>query len=108
MHNIKTVILDRIPCWYEVTFRPTMGIVLRIHTDFAKGAKPIPDDAPILECFKQDFDFKSFGGEFGKDFGYENSLKFMDQSGQFLEYHVPACLCRKLSDTKCWKCEGTG
>ena len=108
MHNIKTVIMDRIPCWYELSWRPAVGVILRIHQEFATGVKPIRQDAPILESFKADFGFKEFGGEFGKDLGYEHSLKFLGQVGQFLEYHVPASLCRKLSDVKCWKCEGTG
>ena len=108
MDHIKTVIMDRIPCWYELSWRPEVGVILRIHQEFATGIEPIQQDAPILESFKSDFGFNEFGGEFGKDLGYENSLKFLGQVGQFLEYHVPACLCRKISDQDCIFCDGTG
>jgi len=108
LSHMRNIVSSRIPCWYELSWRPVIGIILRIHQDFATGINPIPQDSLILEHFKKDFGFKEFGGEFGKDFGYEHSLKFLGQVDQFLEYHVPACLCRKLSDVKCRGCEGTG
>ncbi|HEY4509030.1 MAG TPA: hypothetical protein VJC13_01960 [Candidatus Paceibacterota bacterium] len=100
------IVRDRIPCWYELSFRAAVGIVLRIHQDFATNATPIQPSAPIVQQFKRDFGFKKFGGVFGHDLGYEHSLKFLGQVGQFLEYHIPASLCRKVTTKLCRRCKG--
>jgi hypothetical protein len=99
---------ERIPCWYELTFRPVIGIVLRIHEDFVRAAKPIPRNSPIVAHFKEQLGFQKFGATFGKDFGYEHALKWLCQSGEFLEYRIPAALCRKVTDEKCRQCAGSG
>ena len=71
LEDIKSILFERMPCWYELSWREQLGVggmALRIHKDFASGVKPIPKDAPIVEHFKRDFGFTKFGREFGKDF----------------------------------------
>lgn len=109
INDIKIVKYHNIPCWYELSWRPVVGIVLRIHKDFASYAnsKPIPKNSPILVSYKKNFRFKKFGEKFGEDLGFEGSIKFLGQSGEFLEYQIPMSLCRKLGE-KCKRCKGTG
>lgn len=111
MEDIKSILFERMPCWYELSWREQLGVggmVLRIHKDFASGVKPIPKDAPIVEHFKRDFGFTKFGREFGKDFGFEDSLKFLGEAGEFLEYSIPTPLVRKPTGKTCRSCKGTG
>jgi hypothetical protein len=55
----------------------------------------------------QNFGFKTFNGEFGKDLGFEGSLKFLGERDGFQEYLVPTPLVRNLGGD-CPQCEGTG
>ena len=99
---------ERVPCWYELSWRQRKGIVLRIHKDFANSVKPVSTDAPIINHFKMEFGFTEFSGQFGKDFGFQNSLKFLGMSKGFLEYLIPTPLVRKLTSRTCRYCKGTG
>ena len=108
MREYKSVSCDRIPCWYELSWRPKLGIVLRIHQDFVKNTKPITSNAPIVKQFKKDFGFVEFGPILGEDFGFERILKFLGNKNQFLEYQIPVTVCKKTTDDACSSCEGSG
>lgn len=99
---------ERIPCWYDLVWRRREGIILRIHSDFIAKSVPIKSNAPILDQYKNDFEFSSFGCEFGKDFGFQNCLRFLGQKRGFYEYLVPTPLIRKKSGKKCHYCDGSG
>ena len=75
---------ERVPCWYELSWREGVGIVFRLHKDVLAG-NPIlvPTDAPIVEDFIADFGFDSFGGIVGEDFGFNRALKFLGRGQRF-------------------------
>lgn len=98
---------DTVPCWYELSWRGDEGIVLRIHVDYANAVKLIPADAPIVEDYTKDFGFSKFSGEFGRNFGFEDSLPFLGEKDGFQEYSIPTPLVRKATG-KCPHCEGSG
>jgi len=108
LENFKSILRERVPCWYELLWREQRGIILRIHTDFANSVEPIPINAPIVEYFRRDFGFAKFGRRFGEDFGFENSLEFLGKATEFMEYLIPTPLVRKLTDEVCHFCKGTG
>src|SRR5438046_797522 len=97
------------PCWYELSWTtPKVGIVFGIHEDFAKHTKVIEENFPIVRHLQSEFEFKEFEGTFGKDFGFEKSLKFLGTKSGFLEYQIPISLCKKTLDEKCPFCDGIG
>jgi hypothetical protein len=107
LRDIKIITRDTIPCWYELSWRGEQGIILRIHEDFVNKKGPISEDAPIVDGIKEQFNFVKFSGEFGKNFGFEDSLKFLGEKDKFLEYLVSTPLVRKL-EGKCSRCDGSG
>lgn len=108
MSDIKCIRWNTVPCWYELSWRDKLGMVLRIHSDYASKNRKLSPDAPIVEDFIKRFGFSGFGAEFGKDFGFENSLRFLGEADGFLEYSIPTPLVRKITDEKCFSCEGSG
>jgi len=107
LDNMKMITRDIVSCWYELSWRGEQSVVLRIHTDFVKGVGSVSANSPIIKHYNEGFGFKKFGREFGKDFGFENSLKFLTEADGFLEYLVPTHLVRKDTGKKCYWCKGS-
>lgn len=109
--ELRMLTRETIPCWYEFAFKGVNGkaeLVLRIHADYAAAVNGIPD-APMIDQIEKDFTFTEFAGMFGKDIGFEKMLKYLGTAKDgFLEYLVPTPLCRKITDTPCEWCSGTG
>lgn len=108
LRNFKMIRMDTIPCWYELSWREEKDIILRVHSDFANATKQVPANAPIVTHFKNNFGFAEFSGEFGKNFGFEDSLLFLGEKERFQEYFVPTPLVRKDTGKKCRYCKGSG
>lgn len=108
MENLKTITRDTIPCWYELSWREKQGMILRIHDDFVNHHHKILAEAPIVKHYAENFRFSVFAGEFGTDFGFEKSLKFLGQRDGFQEYLTPIPVIRKKSSQKCDLCDGSG
>lgn len=112
--RIRMLTRETIPCWYELAFKGVNGnaeLVLRVHLDYAAEiGGGIPDsDIPIVNRAQKNFAFTNFAGRFGKDIGFEGALKYLGTAKDgFLEYLVPTPLCRKITDTPCSGCNGTG
>lgn len=99
------------PCWYELSWRNAGGeqkLLLRIHGDFVSSIKEIPADALVVGDFMNEFKFKTFGGRFGADMGFEGSLKYQGTAGEFLEYEIPTPLVKKFKNEPCVHCGGMG
>ncbi len=107
LRDFKMIRYDTIPCWYELSWREPQGIILRIHSDFVNKKGSISTNAPIVGHYAKEFKFTKFSGEFGKNFGFEDSLQFLGESDGFIEYLVPTPLVRKLGG-KCKNCGGSG
>jgi len=107
MSNFKRVSTDTIPCWYELSWNEDQGIILRIHQDFVNQNGPIVEDAPIVRHFAERFKFKKFEGGFEKDFGFNDSLKFLGRAGEFVEFLVSIPRVMK-PEGKCPMCGGFG
>jgi len=106
--NLKIVSADAIPCWYELSWSKRLGIILRVHLDFVNKIKRIPRNSPIVRKHSGDFKFSKFSGDFGKDFGFNDSLKFLGEKNNFQEYIVPTPLVKKDTGKKCSSCNGLG
>ena len=60
----KHIVREDIPCWYELSWlKEKTSIILRIHKDFIKTARVIPQDAPIVKDFMESFAFLWSDGE---------------------------------------------
>lgn len=101
---------DVIPCWYEMVWRGWEGelpaIILRVHNDFVQSMEPIPDEAPAIAGFKQQFGFAEFCGSFSGNFGFNNSFKRQGEKDGFLEFLVDIPVINKLTGKKCPECRG--
>ncbi len=105
--DVVVLTLEEVPCWYELSHNKDRGILVRIHQDFVSAFEEVPEGAPIVEYLKKEHEGKDISLTLGKNFGVNDSLKFLGESDGFLEYHVPVVLCRK-SMGKCKHCGGSG
>lgn len=102
---------ESIPCWYELSWKGRdgkPGMLLRIHSDFASRTREIPLDAPGVLGFVQRFGLEKFRNKLGKNFGFEESLKYLGMANGFLEYKIPTPRIRKFTDNPCSHCDGKG
>lgn len=107
--NIKNIIHERVPCWYELVWQElTKSIILRINTDFTNGVILIPKNSPVVLHKKKQFGFKQASFVFGEDMGFEKSLVFNREHEGFLEYSVPIVVIRKQTGKRCEWCRGSG
>lgn len=106
----KYIVRESVPCWYELIWRETKGMILRIHTEFVNGVALIPNNAPIVEHIMNDkgFGFRESSFVFGQDMGFNKALPFVGEQNGFLEYTIPTPLVRKPTGKACRSCKGTG
>jgi len=106
---MKLIILEDMPCWYELSFvKETPALLLRVHEDFIKDKGAISENAPIVKNFKERFGFKKFSGDFGRDFGFEGVFKSRGVKDGFYEFMIEIPKVKKDSGKKCGYCEGSG
>ncbi|MBU3926062.1 hypothetical protein KJ763_02750 [Patescibacteria group bacterium] len=106
---MRIIIREDVPCWYELSFAEKIpAIILKVHEDFVKEKGAIPENAPIIEEFKEGFRFKKFSGDFGRDFGFEGIFKFRGIKDGFYEFVIEIPKVKKDSGKKCGYCEGSG
>ena len=109
MKETKLLIYDRIPCWYELSWRespPTL--IVRIHEDFIRTFQNIPTASPVVDFLKKQFGFKIFESDFSKNFGFEDGLKNAGTVNGFREFHIILPKIRVETDKVCRQCDGTG
>jgi len=105
----KHIVREDIPCWYELSWlKEKTSIILRIHKDFIKTARVIPQDAPIVKDFMESFKFSKFASDLNGDFGFDNAFVFKGVNGDFVEFSVPVPKVKKATGEKCHRCKGTG
>jgi hypothetical protein len=109
MEKIKMLTYERIPCWYELSFRKDKpAILLRIHKDFIAHDGPINETAPIVIGFMSHFKFKKFSGSLNGNFGFDDSFIFEGIKEDFAEFAVNIPAVKKYSGKKCEYCKGSG
>ncbi len=109
MEKIKMLTYERIPCWYELSFRKEKpAILLRIHKDFIAHAGPISETAPIVTDFMSHFGFKKFSGSLNGNFGFDDRFIFEGIKEDFAEFAVNIPTVKKYSGKKCEYCKGSG
>lgn len=109
MGEIKLLTRENIPCWYELSFQnlnPAV-IALRVHNDFIKNAKPIPDNQWMVAGLKQEFGFTNFVGNFEGNFGFDGAFFRAGEIEEFAKFEVPIPLIRKERGI-CRECKGLG
>ena len=100
---------EEIPCWYELSWHEEgPAIVLRIHRDIVEDIKIIPDDAPIVAHFKEEFGFADFSGNLNEDFGFERVFLFQGKKNDFTQFLIPIPVIKKETDELCERCQGSG
>jgi len=106
---MKTILRETLPCWYELSWNPKkVAIILRIHRDFIRDKKVIPENAPIVQYFKQEFGFQHFGRDPACDFGFDQAFKLKNSFGEFVEFEISIPKIRIKTDKHCGSCRGTG
>jgi len=109
MAEIKMLTYERIPCWYELSFRKEgSAIILRIHKDFIAHTEPINETRPIVMDFMSHFHFKKFSGPMDGNIGFDDSFVFEGVKEDFVEFAVNIPKTKKYSGKKCEYCEGSG
>lgn len=108
MKEIKLLTRENIACWYELSWRKTKpAIILRVHKDFIKGSKIIPDDNWMVVDLKKQFSFSSFIGDFDGNFGFDSVFIRRGEKGEFVEFIVKIPRIKKYIG-KCEHCDGSG
>lgn len=103
------IIREDIPCWYELSFRKTKpAIILRVHRDFVKSKKIIPENNWTVVDFKKQFGFSSFVGSFDGNFGFDNAFICEGEKEEFVEFIVEIPKVRKKTGRVCEHCKGSG
>jgi hypothetical protein len=109
MDEIKVITGDRIPCWYELSWREEIpAIVLGVHKDFIASIKPILQDAPIVLTLRHEFNFGEFIGTFDGNFGFDNAFRRVEDSGDFVEFLAEIPKVKKQTNKRCDRCRGSG
>lgn len=104
---MKTLISDILPCWYELSWIPKeIGILIRIHQSAVEKLNRIPNDAPIFEYFKKEFDFKEFEANLAKNFGFEKAMVHLQEKDGFVELLAKAPHVMEWTKEKCQRCKG--
>lgn len=103
-----SVLFEKIPCWYELSWDRQLGIIIRVHTEFIDKSIPILSDAPIITHLKEKMGFMDCSIEIGKDFGFNGALPFIGKDGDFLQYLIPCHPSYKQTNEKCERCDGLG
>lgn len=99
MGDIKEIIRENIPCWYELSFlKEERFIVLSLHKDFIERARPILQEDSLVIRLKQEFGFEKFVGCLDGNFGFDDSFIRAGAEGEFIKFfiHVP-------KDDEMWK-----
>jgi hypothetical protein len=111
MPEIKMITRENIPCWYELSWQSSPpAIILRIHQKFIKSFESkvkLTLATPIVESFMSEFDFFSFNGDFGKNFGFNQVFKRGKAEGNFIEFIIDIPVIKKEVG-KCESCNGLG
>lgn len=85
----KILYRENIPCWYELSFsKEKRSIVLSLHKDFVKKAKPISQEDSLVVKLKQEFGFKKFVGCFDGNFGFDDSFIRAGVEGEFIKFFI--------------------
>ena len=109
MEKIKMLTYERIPCWYELSFRKEKpAIILRVHKDFTANAEPISETHPIVMSFMSHFGFKKFSGSLNGNIGFDDSFVFEGIKEDFAEFAANIPTIKKYSGKKCEDCRGSG
>ena len=109
MKELKLITIENIPCWYEISWlEKRVGILLKIHRDFADIMPIIPKDSPIVEYFMKKFEFSRWAGNLKNDFGFDNSFIYQGENGNFIDFLVPIPKVKKYTRKPCSYCNGTG
>jgi len=107
----KTIILDSIPCWYELSWQEKEpAIILRIHKEFITEAEKLikPNSPiPIAIDFINQFGFKKFCHDLCGNFGFDNSFVLNKERDGFVELLAKIPKIEKDSGKKCSMCKGT-
>lgn len=101
-HNYPTI--------YEISYQETNSlpvILLRIHQDFVAKTK-INLKNPIAESLMASYKFKSFSGDLGKNFGFNENIFYNGIQDEFSEFSVKIPEVKKISKEKCDFCKGSG
>ncbi len=107
---------DIIPCWYELGWRAwqndeTPAIFLRVHKDFVRSIKAIPETAPLVTTLRAEFFntlFDTFSGSFEQDFfGFNKVFERVGEVEEFVEFLIRIPVIDKPTGRKCPECQGT-
>lgn len=113
------------PCWYEIGLNKSTGaFVLRVHKDFVKGMRAVPENLGAITAIKKEYGFSIFHGSIGfrdEYFGFDKSFLNKGIINEFfeLEAELPSIIkkgnkcsnCndgKKQSGERCLYCEGCG
>jgi hypothetical protein len=108
LREIKLLIRENIPCWYELSWRAVEpAIILRVHRDFIKNTGPIPDNQWMVADLKQKLGSTNFIGNFEGNFGFDDAFFRVGEIEEFTNFEVPIPLIRKERGV-CRECKGSG
>lgn len=109
MKEIKILIRENIPCWYELSWRKTKpAVILRVHKDFIKNAESIPDENPWTADLKEKFKFANFVGSLNGNFGFDNAFVRRGERKEFVEFVVEIPRIKQKTGKSCPHCNGSG
>ncbi len=108
--------------WYSLGWDPRgPALVLRIHPEFARQAKAIPDDSHFIVGLREKFGLRGFSGDLNGQFGFEGVFTREDPEDGFVRFKVPIPVlnndvgpCKYSGDgsdtphEECTDCMGTG
>lgn len=107
MQDIKLITNENIPCWYELSWlKEKVGILLRVHKDFAESAPVLTAGDHIPRYFIEEFKFSKFSGDLKSDFGFDGTFIFNGEHEDFCEFLVPFPKIFKWAEEKCRWCKG--
>jgi len=109
MKDIKILIRENIPCWYELSWRKTKpAVILRIHKDFIKNIESIPKKNRWADGLREEFKFTSFTDSLNGNFGFDNAFIRKGETEEFVEFVVGIPKIRQKTGNPCPNCKGSG
>lgn len=105
---MNILVRDVLPCWYELSWDASIpAILLNIHDNYIAETGSIPADHPSVEHLVEEFQFTSFSGDFGSNFGFNAAFLKLPARNGFARFRIEIPQVRKETGKRCPYCQGT-
>ena len=109
MDAMKVLVLNILPCWWELSWYPIIpAILLNVHDDYIAANGPIPTDHPNVGYLAKELELPPFSGDFGKDFGFGAQFRKIPSRNGFARFQIEIPRVRRQTGKRCPDCRGTG